>query len=355
MVTIKDVAQKAGVSVSTVSNVLNHKGKANKVTEQLVFDTIKELGYVPNLMAKGLKSSKSNIIGVLVENINSILTGSILDGICEYAESNGYIINLCNLGVNRIVSSPDDSRYLAMEDSPAFQKAVQDALKTLTAAHICGLIYLSTYPRNISPMLSSLMVPLVYSYCYTENPDNYYVCSDDFQGAKMATEYLIAKGHTKIGIISGSINSYPTHQRMLGYQTALMEHHLPFLPEYIRTGHWKYEDGYQQGLQLMKLENPPTAIFSMSDVMAYGAMNAIRSLKKDIPSDVSIIGFDNLQMSSYSWPALTTVHLPLKEIGTSSARLINDLLNKTSQPPHATHLQCKLIERDSVAVLSQTN
>ena len=349
MITIKDVAQKAGVSVSTVSNVLNHKGKANKATEKLVLDTVKELGYIPNLMAKGLKARQSNTIGILAENMDSLLTGKIIDGICDYTEKNGYIINLCNLGVNRIVPYPDEAFYTDMEHSPDFQKYVQEALNTLTSAHICGLIYLSTYPRNVEHILPPLQIPLVYSYCYTQNPGDYSVCSNDFQGGKAAVEHLIAKGHTRIGVISGSINSYPTHRRMLGVQTALMEHNLPFRPDYICTGHWQYEDGYQQCMHLMNLQEPPTAIFSMSDLMAYGAMNAIRSMKKDIPADLSIIGFDNLDMSAYTWPALTTTNLPLKEIGRRSAEIIDDLLKGREPKEHSVYLECDLVERNSVA------
>lgn len=353
MITIKDVARQAGVSVSTVSNVLNHKGKANKATEKLVLDTVKELGYIPNLMAKGLKANQSNTIGILAENMNSLLTGKIIDGICEYTEVNGYIINLCNLGVNRIVPHPDEILYTDMEKSLNFQKSVEEAIKTLTSSHICGLIYLGTYPRNVENILPVLQIPLVYAYCYTPNSQNFSVCSNDFQGGKAATEYLISKGHTRIGVISGSINSYPTHRRMLGYQTALMEHHLPFLPDYICTGQWQYTDGYQQCIHLMNLPEPPTAIFSMSDVMAYGAMNAMHSLKKEIPVDCSIIGFDNLEMSAYSWPALTTVNLPLREIGKCSAKMIDDLLKGSEPEEHSVYLECTLVERDSVATYSE--
>lgn len=349
MITISDVAKRAGVSISTVSNVINRTGKAKKETEQLVWDAVHELNYIPNQVARGLKTSQTNIIGLIAEEINTPLASNVIDGICAQAEACGYIINLCNLRINTKVTSVTDSYYTELETSEEFQKSIQTSLNTLIASRISALIYLGTYPRDVGHILPVLNLPVVYTYAYNSHPQTYAVNYDDFQGGQAATEHLISKGHKKIGLISSSISSYPTHRRMLGYQTALMEHRLPFIPEYICTGDWKYESGYEQCLRLLALPNPPSAIFVMSDVMAYGAMNAIRSKNLRIPDDISIIGFDNLEFSSYTWPPLTTIELPLQSIGQNACKTAITLLKGESPSQPVQYLSCQLIERGSVA------
>lgn len=350
-VTISDVAKKAGVSIATVSNVINQNGKVKKNTEQLVLNAIDELGYIPNQIAKGLKTSQTNIIGIMAEDINSGFSSGIIDGICEYAEKTGYTVSLCNLRVNRKVKVADDTDYLEMASSKGFQELVRTNLNLLLTSRICSLIYLATYPRDVAKILPKLNIPVVYAYAYHSDQNVCSVNYDDFKGGKAATEYLISKGHKKIGLISGSIQSYPTHRRMLGYQTALMEHQLPFVPEYICTGHWFYKDGYEQCLRLLSLPDPPTAIFAMSDIMAYGAINAASSKNINVPKDLSVIGFDNLELSSYCQPPLTTIRLPLQEIGIQSCKLAISLVEKKPVKDRCLQLDCRLIERDSVSPL----
>ncbi len=352
MTTISDVAKYAGVSISTVSNVINQNGKVKKETEQIVLDAIKQLNYIPNQMARGLKRSQTNIIGVIAEEVNTPLASNIIEGICSYAESSGYIIHLCNLRINTKVDAPKDSNYSLLEASEDFQKSVRTNLNTLLSSQISVLIYLGTYPRDVANILPSLDIPVVYAYAYHSGSHTYAVNYDDFQGGEIATEYLISKGHQRIGLISGSINSYPTHRRMLGYQTALMNHQLAFIPECICTGDWKYESGYEQCLRLLELSQPPTAIFAMSDMMAYGAMNAVRSRGLRIPEDISIIGFDNLEFSACTWPPLTTVRLPFQEIGQTACQTAVTLLKGESPAEYARYLPCNLIERDSVSSCS---
>ena len=349
MITISDVAKRAGVSISTVSNVINKTGKVKKATEQVVLDAIQELNYIPNQVARGLKTSQTNVIGLIAEEVNTPLASNVIEGICACAEKNEYIIHLCNLRLNTKVSAPKDSNYSALEASDTFRHSVQNSLNTLLSSRISALLYLGTYPRDVGNILPPLELPIIYTYAYNSHPQTYAVNYNDFQGGEMATEYLISKGHTRIGVISGSITSYPTHRRMLGYQTALMNHQLPFIPEYICTGDWKYESGYEQCLRLLSLPQPPTAVFVMSDLMAYGAMNAARGRGLRIPEDLSVIGFDDLEFSSCTWPALTTIRLPLQEIGRSACEMAISLLKEEFPPEPVLYLPCSLIERDSVA------
>lgn len=354
MITISDVAREAGVSISTVSNVINKKGTTKKETAELVLQTIERLGYVPNNMAQGLKSRRSNMIGIIAEDVRAFSSGEIIDGICEYAENENYTIRLCNLRVNRKVSTAQESDYKQMENSKLFRETIQNLVTSLLTSRICGLIYIGTYPRDVSKVLPEMDIPVVYAYSYNSSEGSYCVNYDDFQGAYTATTNLIQNGHKRIGLISGTVNSYPTHKRMLGYQTALMDHQIPFIPEYLCTGKWHYEDGYEQCKKLLALPNPPTAIFSMSDLMAYGAMNACMDQGLRIPQDISIHGFDDLELSPFTRPALTTVQLPLHKIGLQAGKTICTLVSGKTVETASQLIPCALIPRESVSALANS-
>lgn len=348
MTTIHDVARLAGVSIGTVSNVLNQSNKVSPKTAERVLSAVEELNYVPNTIAKSLKTNQSNHIGILAEDVGAFSSGDIIDGICEYCEKADYLISLCNLRVNRKVEHAGPFLYKDLETSETFQNSVRNSLNNLLTSRICGLIYIGVHPRDVGNILPPLDIPVVYTYAYTKNED-YCINYDDYQGARLAVDYLISQEHRRIALISGSIDSVPSHKRMLGYHTSLMEHNLQFYPEYIRTGNWHYEDGYHQCLELLNLTEPPTAIFAMSDVMAYGAINAALDRGLKVPDDISIHGFDDLELSSYTSPALTTVSLPLREMGLRTAEVMLNILKGTEEDEKGILLPCSHVERKTVA------
>ena len=203
------------------------------------------------------------------------------------------------------------------------------------------------HPRDVGHILPKLNVPIVYTYAYTKN-DDYCINYDDFQGAKLAVDHIIKKGHKDIAMISGSIDSVPAHKRMMGFQTSLMEHNLIFNPKYIRPGNWLYEDGYEQTKELMRLDKPPTAIFAMNDLMAYGAINASMDMGLKISEDIAIHGFDNLKLSQYIYPRLSTVDLPLRKMGIRAARTILEIIDERPPEKHSILIDCKHIARQTV-------
>lgn len=347
MTTIHDVAKLAGVSIGTVSNVLNQSKKVSPETTARVEKAVRELNYIPNTIAQSLKTSQNRVIGIIAEDISAFSSGDIIDGLCEHFEKNDYNVNLCNLRVNNKVKHEQDFLYKDLEETADFQNSISKALNLLTASRVSGLIYIGVHPRDVGQILPCLNIPVVYTYAYTQNND-YCVNYDDYQGAHLAVEQLIRKGHKKIALICGSINSIPAHKRLMGYQNALMEHNLPFLPEYMRAGNWHYKDGYQQCLELLSLSVPPTALFSMSDLMAYGAINAALDKGFRIPDDISIHGFDNLEHSAYTHPALSTISLPLRQMGQKSAEIMLDILHGNSPEEHGILIPCTLVSRDSV-------
>lgn len=348
--TLHDVARLAGVSIGTVSNVINNSNKVSPKTAEKVQQAIQELNYIPNTIAKSLKTNSSRIIGVIAEDVDAFSSGDIIDGICEYCENHDYAIHLCNLRVNSKVKMEPAFLYKELEESRLFQQSIKNSLNSLLASRVCGLIYIGTHPRDVGHILPPLSVPVVYTYAYTLKED-YCINYDDYQGARLAVDYLISKGHRYIALICGSVDSAPSRKRLLGYEAALKEYGLPFLPEYIRTGNWHYEDGYQNALELMALDHPPTAVFAMSDLMAVGAMNALLDHGYRVPQDVSLHGFDNLELSRYLNPALTTIDLPLGEIGRSAALTMESILSGNPPAERGQLIPCRHIPRETVREL----
>jgi LacI family transcriptional regulator len=347
MTTIHDIAKLAGVSTGTVSNVINNSAKVSPKTIQRVRQAIKDLDYIPNIFAKSLKTSTSRIIGILAEDVCFFSSGVIIDGICEYCENHDYSVNLCNLSLNRKVRKTPAFMYKELDDSPSFQQSVKSNLNLLLTSRVCGLIYIGTHPRDVGHILPSLPIPIIYTYAYT-NKGDYCINYDDYQGARLAVDYLANKGITRIALICGSVDSAPSHKRMMGYQSALMDHNLTFYPEYIKSGNWLYEDGYNNCLELLALPSPPTGIFAMNDMMAVGALHALAKQGVKVPEDIALHGFDNLQMTSYTTPALSTIALPLQEMGIQAAKTMDDIVNHNLPDEPSVFLPCTHIIRESV-------
>ncbi len=328
MVTINDIAREAGVSVGTVSNVLNNTGNVRPGTREKVLAVVKELNYIPNNVAKALKTSHNRGIGILAEDISSFSTPALVDGICDYLEQRDYTINLANLRVEYRMKNLDQSGYEKLRQDERFLHQTRTHLNSLLTSRISGLIYIGVHPRDVQGILPDLNIPVVYTYCYTGGHD-YCINYDDYQGARLAVGHLARRGHTRIALIGGPVNSVPAHRRMRAYKDVLAEHQLDFSAEYIRTGSWRYQDGYDLCQELLALPEPPDAIFAMSDILAYGAMSAARDLGLHIPDDLSIHGIDNLEYSDYSYPPLTSVTLPLCEMGSAAARTLLTLIEGT--------------------------
>lgn len=343
MATLHDIARMTGVSIGTVSNVLNNTGRVGPETRQRVLDTVAALNYVPNKLAKSLKTSRSNTLGVIVEDITSFDTPAIVDGINEFCEKNGYSITLYNL---RIDSKVHDHFYLLEQYNDILTKNIL----ALSSACITGLIYVGIYKRNteLLPLIRDLNLPVIYVYCYNSE-EVPYVDYNDFQAAFSAAEYLIAHRHTKIGLICGPVNTVITNNHIAGYQAALEKHGIPFSDSYIRFGNLQAESGAYHAEKLLALPDPPTAILTMNDIMAYGIYHYAAKANLRIPEDLSVIGFGNLPYSNYTIPPLTSVSLPLHEIGYTAAQALLKPEEITQSSKYV--LDCGLCERASVRTL----
>lgn len=347
MVTLHDIARKTGVSIGTVSNVLNNTGRVGADTRKRVLDTMAALNYVPNKMAKSLKTSQSNTLGVIAEDITSFDTPRIVDGINEYCEDHSYSITLYNL---RIDNKVHDHFYLLEQ----YNDILTRNILALSSSRVDGLIYIGVYKRNteLLPLIQDLKLPVMYVYCYNSK-EVPYVDYNDCQGARMATQYLIENGHKRIGVLCGPVDTTITNNQLAGYRAALEENGLPFRDEYIRYGNLEAVSGAYHAKRLLSLPEPPTAIFTMNDIMAYGVYQYAASAGLRIPEDLSVIGFGNLPYSSYAIPPLTSVALPLHEIGYTAASAL--LENREEVKKGRYLLDCCLQERASVKCLSPIN
>jgi LacI family transcriptional regulator len=342
MIRIKDIAQKASVSTATVSYVLNGTGGVGEKTRKKVLQVIQELDYKPNPIAKSLKMKKTNTIGVVVEDLSIFNVPYIIDGINSYMDQQGFNLILTNMRLHKLTGR----QY----DSPIFRKLAAKAIKELVDKQVEGLIYIGLHTRDVGGMMPGLSKPMVYTYCYSSQAGDYSINYDDEYAAYEATRYLIDRGHRRIAVISGVIDSVPSHDRFQGHLKAMMDSQLPFDPGHVKTGDWEVESGYRAAKELLLTPEPPTAFLAMNDLMAVGVMNACDELGLSIPNDVSVVGFDNREFSSFLKPALTTMELPLLELGERSAETLLGILNGKipSYAKENVKPKCKLVERGSV-------
>lgn len=336
---MKDIAAKANVSVATVSYVINGTRNVKPQTRERVMQVIQELNYTPNEIAKSLKIKRTNTIGVIAEDVTVFNVPEIIDGINDYADRHDMHILLTNMRLFKRIGHNYD-------DIESYRRYAENAAANLLSKQAEGIIYIGTHPRDVTGLIDTNGKPIVYTYCYTQHDPS--IQYNDEQASYDAMSYLIEMGHHKIAIISGLMDSLPSRHRFNGYYKAVTEHELKFDPQYIKVGDWGLQSGYELTKELLELTERPTAILIMNDVMAAGAMRAAHELGISIPHDLSMIGFDNREFSDYSTPRLTTMELPLHEMGYSAMEKLGCLIKGESPASEQAPL-CKLLKRDSVA------
>lgn len=339
---MKDIALKAGVSIATVSNVFNNSGRVGQKTREKVIKVMEELEYTPNKIAQSLKLQKTNTLGVIAEDVTVFNTPSIIDGINKVAEMNDFGILLVNLRIFQKTGTD-------FSNKDQMKKILRTAFNQLTMNQVDGIIYVGTYKRDITDIIPPLKLPVVYTYCVTSNAEDYVINYNDEEAAYEATKHLIKLGHTDIGLISGMSDSIHSHERFEGYCRALTENGMSLHSFYIKTGDWEVESGYQLTKELLRLKKRPTAVIALNDLMAFGAITAAKELGLHVPHDISIIGFDNREFSAYTTPKLTTMEIPLVQLGKTSIMILHQLIMQKPPNEHKINLPCQLIERESVS------
>lgn len=341
MTTIKDIARICDVSVATVSNIINNKSNVSEETRQRVLEVIQQMNYMPNSVAKNLKTKQTQSIGVIAEDMTVFALPDIIDGITEYCEEEGYQILLTNL---RLYKKFEDSYYT---DS-SYKTIVHKEIRRLQATQVDGIIYIGAHERLIDVLPDDLNIPAVVAYGYTNNPAIPSIVAADEQGANTLARYLLENGHRRIGIIAGKKDSIHTQSRLEGLQKALFEYGVLYDPTLVMYGDWTRECGYQFTDAL--LEKGVTAIFCMNDFMAGGVYERLSEKGYKIGKDIAVTGFDNREMASYEKPGLTTIGIPLHNIGYCAGEQIVKMLEKDLKEPADSMLfvDCIPFIRESV-------
>lgn len=341
MVTLKEIARECRVSPTTVSNILNGKPKVSEETRQRVLDTVEKRGYRPNYIAQGLRNQKTRTIGIIAEDIAQFTTPEIVEGIMSRCEEKGYRAVVKNL---RLYARWSDSWY---DNESSYHSILDPTLKELESIRVDGIIYIAGHARVIHCFPEEFRTPAVMAYAFSDNKRVLSVAINDKESACEMIRYLISKGHRKIGVIGGKENNIHTQQRLHGYQEALFENQILFNPSWVRYANWEKEGAYQEARELLKEDI--TAVFCMADRMAGGVYRCLDEMGLRAGRDIAVAGFDNQDIAEFFVPGLTTMALPLKEIGNVSADYLLKQMEETQEEiPEKILIPCTFTERESV-------
>jgi len=330
--TMNDVASLAKVSQTTVSLVLNNvpDARISEETRKRVQNAVKKLGYRPNVMAQGLKTSRSRVIGFITDQIaTSPHAGQIFQGALYVAHAHKKIIYLVNIGCDQ-----------AMEE---------EAIEAMLERQVEGIIYATMYHRPVEPPDIIREVPTVLLDCFCEDRSLPSIVPDEVGGGRAATEALLKAGHRRIGFINNRDPIPATFGRLEGYKQALKRYGVPLDESLICYDESEARGGYRSALALLSRDDRPTALFCFNDRAAMGAYDAIRKLGLRIPDDVAVVGFDNHEIiADRLHPGLSTVQLPHHEMGQWAVKYLLERDDSGSLPSVQEMAKCEYVKRDSI-------
>ncbi|HHV50394.1 MAG TPA: LacI family transcriptional regulator [Clostridiales bacterium] len=329
MSTIKDVAKKAGVAISTVSNVINNIDVVSPRTRERVLQAIKELDYTPNLNGRHLKSSRTGFLGLFITSVEGPYYASLADSIYKECCKFGYGLNININGLNNL---PQTEQFI-------FGKKVDGAIilnDTINDEHVEKFI--------------KLKIPVVFVDREVADETVSSVVVDNRQGAVMVTEYLIKLGHRRIGYIHGYLNNYDDVKRYEGFSETMQNFKLPIREEDELVGYFSEQGAYNAVRErLRKYGHPPEAFFCANDLMAIGCIKALKDEGYYVPNDVSVVGFDDIDIAQYLHPSLTTVVNPVKTVGSLAVKNLVDII-QYQKGGRVTKLETTLLLRNSCKI-----
>lgn len=323
--TITDVAGRAGVSVATVSKVLNGRYGVAVSTAAHVNAVIAQLGYEPSLVARSLRSHRTNVIGVLVAEFEPF-SAELLKGVSKAVGGSGYELLAYSGGGGADGNVGWERRYLSR----------------LSGTLIDGAILVT--PTVVD---HDYRIPVVAVDPHTGPSDLPTVDSDNLSGAMAATEHLIRLGHRRIGFLGGREDLESARMRAEGYRRSMSAAGIPLDAGLMRIGGYREEMADLPARELLTMAEPPTAIFAANDLSAIRTMEVARSLGLRIPEDLSVIGFDNVPESALTSPPLTTISQPIQRMGFEAMKLLIDLIDGTEVSDPHRQLPTELVERGS--------
>jgi DNA-binding LacI/PurR family transcriptional regulator len=332
--TVADVAKQAGVSVSTAARVLSGSGYASDDTRRVVLEAAKELGYVPNQVARSLRTRKTLLIGLLVGDVENSFYSAIARHVEWVAKAAGYHVVLCN-----------------SDDDPTIER---DYLQLLEGMRVDALIVTPTgRNRRALDRLLRAGIVIVQMDRRVEGLEADAIVVDNEAGAVSAVAHLIAAGHTRIGILGGELTVPTAQQRLRGYERALEEHGIEVRPELVRSGSFHRDHAIEDATALLDAE--PTAIFAANNLLAEGALVALSQRGIRVPRDVSLVAFDDVEWMSMVDPPLTVVRQPTPDMARGAAELVlRRLQDGATGSPTTMVFHTELVTRGSVAAVRKS-
>ncbi len=336
MTTIKDIAKKVGVSVTTVSRALNDYDDVSLVTKEQIQAVAKELNYVPNRSAQNLVTKQNKTLAIILSGLepeggkDNIVYG-LLAGMYCYAESINYEVVLFTMSS-------------ALQTEKTYVQFCKE--HNIGGAVLNGI-------RTDDPYLKELVdsdLPCVLIDVFIEGKNTSSISIDNVQAAKDAVTYLIENGHRNIGMINGRREAAVSEERLEGYAEGLKQNNLLYKDSYVVYADFLEKEAYEKSMTLMSKYPEITALFCASDMMAIGAIKAAKKLGKKVPRDISIVGFDNIPIAEYSSPTLTTIGQDFYAMGQKAAKQLVKMI-KGEKVKKRVLLKHKLLARDSVSML----
>jgi DNA-binding LacI/PurR family transcriptional regulator len=326
--TIREVAERAGVSVATVSRVFSGGTRVTENVSRRVREAARQLNYQPNRVARNLRVRQTQTVGLIVPDIENPFYTSVIGGIEEVLQASEYSLLLANSNEN--------------------PKREQANARTLQAEGVAGIIFTPSGPDTaIYERLAAAGIPLVAVSRTPESMQIDAVCVANREGARTAIEHLIGLGHRRIAMISGPPWISTARDRLLGYEEALAAHGIASDRELVQYADFRQHGGYNSMRTLLSLQPQPTAVFVGSNLMTLGALQAIHERGLEIPRDIAVVGFDDMPWAVSLNPPLTAVAQPAYEVGETAARLLLERLRQPDRPPRKIVLETTLTVRRS--------
>jgi len=329
MVTIKDVAREANVSVATVSRVLNGSGPVSDETRRRIREVASRMRYVPHSGARSLITSKTDTLGVLLPDLYGEFFSEMIRGMDDTAQKNGF--------------------HLLISRAYADRHGIETAMRAMRG-RVDGVVVMSPDldEKSLLNLPSTIPVVLLCSVPRGNEIDSLTITN--CRGAKEMVAHLVSVGHRRIAIIKGSPRNYDAAERLRGYRMALREAGIALDPALEREGDFTEAAGYTAALRLLALSNRPTAIFAANDSMAIGALSALRESGVAVPEDVAVAGFDDIPLARYMDPPLSSVHVPIRELGARAVELLlHGITQKNDHTRRRERVSTELVIRRSTA------
>lgn len=330
MATIKDVARLAGVSTTTVSHVINKTRFVAEATQIKVNEAVSQLKYSPSAVARSLKCNSTRTIGMLVTQSTNPFFSEVIDGVESYCYRQGYTLVLCNTG--------------------GIYEKQRDYIRMLAEKRVDGILVMcSDLTEELLGMLDSYSeIPKVIMDWGPESSQADKIIDNSEEGGYLATKYLIQHGHTAIGCLSGHFNKAACKERITGFRRAMSEANLEVNEDWILEGNFECDTAVIAADTILAMDNKPSAIFCFNDTMALGLMSRLQQRGINIPEDMSIIGYDNIEISEYFSPPLTTIHQPKRRVGKNAFEILLQRIKNKEHERRVFEMHPEIVERSSV-------